>query len=486
MSERFGLRWQVVLVGLLFAASLIALLSSSLAAVSVPGHEAELQRQLIAASRRMAESAASLLDNPDDLRRKKAPGEWHRRLAAIANEALSDLYGVEGGFYLGGEWNQFTGFAFPNNPHGSSEPPPPPGKPPQGKKGRGKRPLPLEDAEIPARREPPPNERDSIYAQCKASLNVPLDVAPIVQITELPPSRVLVVTEPVGQRRPAAMSTWVMTRLTRPEHLASDLHRYLTSAILALAGIVVSLLLTITLGHNLRRERQQRELLREELRRSEHLAALGKLLAGVAHEVRNPLAAIRSTVQLYQRLPERSRDPSTLEAVLHGVDRLNALVGRLLFFVRSGHEARRPVDMNAVVEETLTLLRAQAEAQHVDLRTELASDLPPLLGSGQTFQQVVLNLTTNALQAMPNGGTLLCRTRRLESPPRIELSVADTGPGISPQELPHLFEPFRSTRPDGAGLGLALCREIVQQHNGTIELDRAVDWGAVFRVALPL
>jgi two-component system, NtrC family, sensor histidine kinase HydH len=95
-------------------------------------------------------------------------------------------------------------------------------------------------------------------------------------------------------------------------------------------------------------------------------------------------------------------------------------------------------------------------------------------------------LTTNALQAMPNGGTLLCRTRRLEGPPRIELCIADTGPGIPEEELPHLFEPFHTTRPEGTGLGLALCREIVQQHGGRIELIQQEGWGAVFRVTVPL
>jgi signal transduction histidine kinase len=102
------------------------------------------------------------------------------------------------------------------------------------------------------------------------------------------------------------------------------------------------------------------------------------------------------------------------------------------------------------------------------------------------LQQVVLNLMSNALQAMPDGGTLLCRTRRLEGPPRIELCIADTGPGIAAEELPHLFEPFHTTRPEGTGLGLALCREIVQQHGGRIELERQEGWGAVFRVTLPI
>jgi two-component system sensor histidine kinase HydH len=175
-----------------------------------------------------------------------------------------------------------------------------------------------------------------------------------------------------------------------------------------------------------------------------------------------------------------------LDPILQSVDRLNALVSRLLFFVRSGHEERRPVDLNAIVQETLTLLRAQADSQRVVFQTELAPDLPLLFGSAQALQQVMLNLATNALQAMPEGGTLLCRTRCLTDPPRIELWVADRGSGIASEELPHLFEPFHTTRPEGAGLGLALCREIVQQHGGSIELDSLDGWGAVFRVTLPM
>jgi len=191
-------------------------------------------------------------------------------------------------------------------------------------------------------------------------------------------------------------------------------------------------------------------------------------------------------VQLYQRLPPASRDPSALETILNGVDRLNALVSRLLYFARSAHEARHTVDLNAVVQETLSLIRAQAETQGVTLQTELATDLPSVSASMQALGQVVLNLTINALQAMPKGGTLRCRTRRLEGSPCVELWIADTGPGIATEELPHLFEPFHTTRPEGTGLGLALCREIVQQHGGQIEFDRLADWGAVFRVTLPV
>jgi two-component system sensor histidine kinase HydH len=485
MSERFGSRWQILVVVVLFAASLIALLSSSLAAFALPRREVEMQKQLTDASGRMAALAAALLDKDDASPRKMTYEQWDRQLIALSAEVLDGFDGVEGGYYLA-DWGRFAGYAFPHDPHAPPEPPPllAPKHPP-GKKGK-KHPPPPPEPSSPLRRNPPSKEGSSILALCQASLNGEAGAQPNVQILDIPPSRSMVVTEGVGPQRPARIATWVMTRLTRPEHLAADLRRYLTSAILALAGILVSLLLTLNLGRNLRRERQQREQLGEELRRAEHFAALGKLLAGVAHEVRNPLAAIRSTVQLYQRLPPQGRDPSALDAVLHGVDRLNALVSRLLLFVRSGHEERRLVALNAVVEEMLTLVRAQADVQKVVLRSELASNLSQVRGSAQALQQVVLNLATNALQAMPNGGTLLCRTRRLEGPPRIELCVADSGPGVAVEELPHLFEPFHTTRPEGTGLGLAMCREIVHQHGGQIELDHQAGWGAVFRVTLPI
>lgn len=479
MGIRFGLRWQIVLVVGLFAASLVVLLSSAVAALWLPARERESQRQLTEASRRMAETAAALLGDWPQKSRRESPSHWHRRLTDIVHNALENLQGVEGGFYLADEKNEgkgkFLGHAFPNDPHRPPEPSPH-SRP--KKKGKKHPPVPL-----PPSPDPPPNEKEPIHDQCVASLT---GDQPIVQVRVIGPSRVMIVTEAVGRQRPARMAVWVMTRLTSPEHTAAKLVRFQTATALALAGILAALVLTANLGRTLRRERRQREQLGEELRRAEHFAALGKLLAGVAHEVRNPLAAIRSTVQLYHRLPDARRDPSALDAILQGVDRLNALVSRLLFFVRTGHEPLRPVDVNLVVRETMTLLRAQADSQGVVFQTELASDLPPLLGSPQALQQVVLNLMTNALQAMPEGGTLQCRTRRQEKPPGIELLIADTGPGIAAKEVPHLFEPFHTTRPEGTGLGLALCREIVQQHGGRIELVRHEGWGAVFRVTLSL
>jgi signal transduction histidine kinase len=225
--------------------------------------------------------------------------------------------------------------------------------------------------------------------------------------------------------------------------------------------------------------------LRDELRRTEHLAALGKLLAGVAHEVRNPLAGIRSTVQLWERLPDAARSPDSIHAVIRAVDRLGEIVSRLLYFARVDNAERRPVSVNSVLTETLDLLAAQADSQSVVFERGFDPNVPKVSGSAGALRQVFLNLATNALQAMPQGGKLNCRTRFDSQKRLIETRFSDTGPGISPDVQKHLFEPFFTTRPDGTGLGLALCREIVLQHEGRIEFETGGS-GTTFWVALPV
>jgi two-component system sensor histidine kinase AtoS len=253
---------------------------------------------------------------------------------------------------------------------------------------------------------------------------------------------------------------------------------------LSLGGVVLALALTTGLVASLRRETRRRAALGEELRKAEHLAVLGRLLAGVAHEVRNPLTAIRSTVQLWERLPAQARTPESLAAVVGSVDRLNELVGRLLLFARAGHEDRRPVDLNGVVAETLELVRAGADAQGVTIESDLAPDLLPVGGAAQALGQVVLNLVSNALQAMPAGGRLTCRTRPVPGG-RVELAVTDTGPGVPAELRDTVFEPFFTTRADGTGLGLALCREVARQHGGDVTLAPAGGSGATFCLTLP-
>jgi len=382
--------------------------------------------------------------------------ELHSALTAITNHALKTFVGVEGGFYLS-DLDRFTGYGFP-----TADP---------------QHPTELH------RTDPPPLEAPLIRLQAQQSLS---EHTPLFTVRDVGPSRVMVVTEAIGSDRPARAATWAMVRLTGPEQLESQLHRYEASVGLGLVGFALSLALTFTLTRSLAGQRAAQAKLLEELRRSQQLAALGKLLAGVAHEIRNPLAGIRSTVQLWQRLPDQAQLSGSIDAVVHATDRLNEILTRLLHFARTEHTERRPVQVNELVTETFKLLEAQANAQGVRLECDLEQGLPFVSASPAAMRQVLLNLVTNALQAMPAGGRLCCRTRHQRQTHAVEIAVIDTGPGVSLEDRQHLFEPFFTTRAEGTGLGLALCHEIVLQHGGMIELLTQSDPGTTFRVILPI
>ena len=194
-------------------------------------------------------------------------------------------------------------------------------------------------------------------------------------------SRVMIVTEPVGVEQPALVATWVMYRLVDPRSLGNQVRRYQTLTALAIGGLALAAVLLANLGRSLRQQRIKEAALRDDLRRSEHLAALGKLLAGVAHEVRNPLAAIRSTVQLWQRLPDTSRTDSSLGSVVQAVDRINQTVSQLLHFSRADHADRAKVDLHGLLQETLELVAAQAAEQHVACECDWAAHVPPIVAS---------------------------------------------------------------------------------------------------------
>src|SRR5262249_55966545 len=161
-----------------------------------------------------------LLDELPDAPPHQPPPGWGRRLTDITTRALTNRPGVEGGFFLAGEWSLFAGHAFPSDPHAPSEPPPPPGKKHAHPKKGPEKGLPAP----PPTPDPPPKEKDFIFAQCQASLTAEADAPPIAATRVIGPSRVLVVTAPVGAERPAPIAAWVMIRLTSPEQLAQDAH----------------------------------------------------------------------------------------------------------------------------------------------------------------------------------------------------------------------------------------------------------------------
>ncbi len=300
-------------------------------------------------------------------------------------------------------------------------------------------------------------------------------------------------TAPVVVDGQVIAATWTMKRLIDPLFLDRSISGYRRAAALALGGIALALVLLTSLARTVRRQSIERDKLQAELRRSERLAALGQLLAGVAHEIRNPLAGIRSTVQLWQR--GIGPDPESFNDLKAEVDRIERIVASLLQFSRADTNDLAPGDLNAVVNEAARLARGLAEER--DIRLELALDpgLPAVSMNADALLQVFRNLTTNAIQAMPEGGRLRLATRRLEGVgttngqrgPLVEASVADTGPGLSPILLNHLFEPFQTTKTDGTGLGLAIAHEIALAHHGTLSAENSTaGHGAVFRLHLPV
>jgi two-component system, NtrC family, sensor histidine kinase HydH len=446
---------QVALVLSLFLGSVFMLVYGAMAVRLPPDIERSTERRLRQASSLMAAAAADKVSRPKPKKLKEVESQG-RLLSEVADRVLKDFDGVEGGFYLNGKGDRFTGYAFPT------------GRPPPPRRQK--------------RDEPPPLEEPYIRIQARESLTLPAgEYSATVHVVG--PSRVMIVTEPVGAQRPAVAATWLMYRLVDPRLLDRQVQQYRTSTGLALVGLLLAMLLMAGLGRKLKRHEREQARLQEVLRRSERLASLGKLLAGVAHEVRNPLAAIRSTVQLWQRLPDQSRTPESLDAVVRAVDRLNETVTQLLYFSRADSTQREPVDVNSLVRETLDLFAAQAGSQQVTFQTEL-SEVSKSPGSPGALRQVFVNLVTNALQAMPDGGQLQVTTHMNEHGDHMVIDFADSGPGIAPEVRSHLFEPFFTTRPEGTGLGLALCREIILQHDGTIECMESAS-GARFRIELP-
>ena len=249
--------------------------------------------------------------------------------------------------------------------------------------------------------------------------------------------------------------------------------------------------LLLTVGQALRQVRLQAE--REELRRraqlAEKLAAVGRLTAGLSHEIRNPLnaAALQLSVleRRVRRLPAEGQ-PALLEPLVlvrDEIRRLDQTLQDFLLFSRPRELARKPVPLEPLLKKMAELLSGDAEARQVTLAVEVVPGSPPAAADEGVLRQVLLNLILNALDVSPRGGRI-----RLQGGPvddQVELVVSDEGPGIPPEVQDRLFEPFFTTKPNGTGLGLAIVHSLVDQHGGRVWVDRAEPQGAAFHIRLP-
>ncbi|MFZ5825082.1 MAG: ATP-binding protein [Bacillota bacterium] len=219
----------------------------------------------------------------------------------------------------------------------------------------------------------------------------------------------------------------------------------------------------------------------ERTHRLEKLAAVAELAAGAAHEIRNPLTAIRGFMQLLQA-QGREGQGEYFQIMLNEIDRIDSIIRDLLLLARPSRVQPSLTDLSAIVDEVLLLHQAELERQSITVDRLIDPGARALLDP-KMFRQLLLNLIINAVQAMPFGGRLSIVITRVDGE-QIILQVADTGVGIAPENMKRLFDPFFTTKEEGTGLGLALCHSIVQAHGGHIEVESKVGAGTVFTVTL--
>jgi two-component system sensor histidine kinase HydH len=222
---------------------------------------------------------------------------------------------------------------------------------------------------------------------------------------------------------------------------------------------------------------------------AERLISLGELSACVAHEIRNPLTGIRTTVQFVGRKLDPG-DPrqEDLEAVISELDRIEKIIDDLLQFSRPQVGNKSMVSLNVLLDRTLDSLAPQCENLHVEVRRNLNPRLPESWMDPDMIQQVLFNLVNNALEAMSEGGTLKVTStvRRFRAgTPKLEVFISDTGKGIDPDNMTRIFQPFFTTRAAGTGLGLPISLQIVRTHGGRISVRNRSRGGAIFKVSLP-
>lgn len=236
-----------------------------------------------------------------------------------------------------------------------------------------------------------------------------------------------------------------------------------------------------------------------EVQQAEKLAVVGQLAAGIAHQIGTPLNVISGSAEylMMEWGTDRPR-PRELEIIVAQTDRITKLIHQLLNFARPARMALQPVKLNDLLRDVLGLTEHPIAKERISIKTDLQDDLPAIAGDANQLEQAFLNIVINAWHAMPAGGTLALRTRSTPSvdrhrragrpaPTAVEVIIADTGVGISPEHLPRIFDPFFSTKGvgRGTGLGLAITRRIVEDHHGTIGVKSEVGRGTTFTIRLP-
>lgn len=230
-------------------------------------------------------------------------------------------------------------------------------------------------------------------------------------------------------------------------------------------------------------EKKNRTIM-EKMKQSERLSALGEFSAGIAHEIKNPLASIKNFTQL---LPTEYGDPQFrrefIELVTHEVNRINRIVNDLLDYARPRKVTLRTTNISELIDEILSSLKVTFDEHHITIEKDY-TQTPPIETDPEQIRQVLLNLILNSVEAMPNGGSIKFTIKKNEE--EVEIGVNDTGRGISEETLKEIFNPFFTTKEGGTGLGLSIVQRIVNERGGRIEVASRQNQGTQFKLFLPI
>lgn len=272
------------------------------------------------------------------------------------------------------------------------------------------------------------------------------------------------------------------------------LNQYAEIAVFHLVGAVTGVLGDRSRAARRRSERTAEELQKaytelrqtfEQLLQADRLTSLGELSAGVVHEIRNPLASIKGAVEILEdELARESPRREFAEIAKREIERLNSLVEEFLRFARPSKPATALADINEIARSVAALTEQQATREGISVKEELAEELPRVALDREQIKQVLLNLTINAIQAMPGGGRVMLRTFS-DGNENVTVEVEDEGGGVDSGVAARIFDPFFTTKEKGVGLGLSIAHRITAQHGGMLTVTRG-ERGAIFRLSLPI
>lgn len=250
-------------------------------------------------------------------------------------------------------------------------------------------------------------------------------------------------------------------------------------AIGSLAGVLLE---------NERSNRRKREDAERKLGQAERLSLVGQMMASIAHEIKNPLGSIKGAVQILKDPKTPSSDKSEFTDIIEKeVDRLDDVVGEYLSYAKPAPSKVAESDIGDIVATVIRQIKYQCDERGIKIIFE-QKEVAPINADPNKLRQVFLNILLNAIQAMPIGGEIKigCHQINDDSGNRLEIRIADTGPGISPENLTKIFDPFFSTKAHGTGLGLATAQAIVSEHNGKITAESTLGKGTTFIIRLPM